>query len=63
MALKKTKVELNNAIFSLPDYVARDDGYFEEERLYVELVDPGRLREAMAESAGPVSNPKETCRL
>ena len=58
MALKKTKVELNNAIFSLPDYVARDEGYFEEERLDVELVEPARRREAMAESGVPISDPK-----
>ena len=59
MALKKTKVELNNAVFSLPDYVARDEGYFEKEGLDVELVEPLRRREAMGESADPVSDPRD----
>ena len=59
MALKKTRVELNNAIFSLPDYVARDESYFEEEGLAVDLVEPARRRKAMAESADPVSDPRD----
>ena len=59
MALKKTKVELNNAVFSLPDYVARDEGYFEQEGLDVELVEPLRRREAMAGSVDPVSDPRD----
>jgi hypothetical protein len=29
--LKKTRIELNNAVFSLPDIVARAEGYFEQE--------------------------------
>lgn len=27
--LRKTRVELNNAVFSLPDLVAKAEGYFE----------------------------------
>lgn len=57
MALKKTKVELNNAIFSLPDYVARDEGFFEPEGLDVELVEPARRREAMAAAGDPIDDP------
>ncbi len=49
--LKKTKVELNNAVFSLPDIVARAEGYFEQEGLDVELVLPQK-RKASIEAAG-----------
>ncbi|HKA43892.1 MAG TPA: hypothetical protein VKF40_18060 [Burkholderiales bacterium] len=51
-ALKKTRVELNNAVFSLPDLVAKSDGYFVEEGLDVELVVPEK-RKAMLATAGP----------
>jgi NitT/TauT family transport system substrate-binding protein len=50
--LKKTRVELNNAVFSLPDLVAQQEGYFEQEGLAVELVVPAS-RKAMLETAGP----------
>ena len=59
MSLKKTRVELNNAVFSLPDYVARDEGYFEAHGLDVELVQPARRREAMAATAAPVADPAQ----
>src|SRR5262252_911443 len=49
--LKKTRVELNNAVFSLPDLVARAEGYFEQEGLDVELVLPEK-RKAMLAQAG-----------
>ena len=51
-ALKKTRVELNNAVFSLPDIVAKAEGYFEQEGLDVELVLP-ESRKAMLAAAGP----------
>lgn len=49
--LKTTKVELNNAVFSLPDIVAKTQGYFEQEGLDVELVLP-QLRMASIAAAG-----------
>lgn len=50
MTLKYAKVELNNAVFSLPDYVARDEGYFEQEGLEVELILPEKRKQAMAKA-------------
>ena len=49
--LRKTRIELNNAVFSLPDIVARAEGYFEQEGLDVELVLPS-MRKAMLAAAG-----------
>jgi NitT/TauT family transport system substrate-binding protein len=49
--LRKTRVELNNAVFSLPDIVALAEGYFEQEGLDVELVLP-QSRKAMLAAAG-----------
>jgi NitT/TauT family transport system substrate-binding protein len=31
MALKKTRIEVNNAVFSLPYHVAKEEGYFADE--------------------------------
>jgi len=50
--LKKTRVELNNAVFSLPDIVAKTERYFEQEGIDVELVLPEQ-RKAMLAAAGP----------
>jgi NitT/TauT family transport system substrate-binding protein len=50
--LKKTRIELNNAVFSLSDLVARAEGYFEQEGLDVELVLPEK-RKALLAAAGP----------
>lgn len=49
--LKQTRIELNNAVFSLPDIVAKSEGYFEEEGVDVELVLPEK-RKAMVAAAG-----------
>ncbi len=53
MSLRHAKVELNNAIFSLPDYVARDEGFFEQEGLDVELILPDKRKQAI-EKAGDI---------
>jgi NitT/TauT family transport system substrate-binding protein len=46
MALRKIVSETSSPVFSLPYFVARDEGYFAEEGLDVELVRKGR-REAV----------------
>ena len=45
MALTKTKIEVNNAVFSLPYHVAQEEGYYAEEGLEVELVPAGSGRD------------------
>jgi len=45
MALKHTKIEVNNAVFSLPYHVAQQEGYYAEEGLNVELVPAGSGRD------------------
>lgn len=49
--LKKIRIEQSNAVFSLPDIVAKAEGYFEEQGVDVELVVP-ELRKAMVAAAG-----------
>lgn len=44
MALLKTKIEVNNAVFSLPYHVAKEKGIFEAEGLDVELIPAGSGR-------------------
>jgi NitT/TauT family transport system substrate-binding protein len=45
MALTQTKIEVNNAVFSLPYHVAQEEGYYAEEGLEVELVPAGSGRD------------------
>ena len=45
MALKKTRIEVNNAVFSLPYHVAKEEGYFAGEGYDVELVPAGSGRD------------------
>ena len=52
--LKKTRVELNNAVFSLPDIVAKAEGYFEEEGVDVELVLPEKRKAMLAAAGEPI---------
>ncbi len=53
--LRKTRVELNNAVFSLPDIVASSEGYFAQEGLEVELVLPQKRKEMLA-AAGAMAS-------
>jgi NitT/TauT family transport system substrate-binding protein len=45
MTLKKTRIEVNNAVFSLPYHVAKEEGYFAAEGYDVELVPAGSGRD------------------
>jgi len=45
MALKNMKIEVNNAVFSLPYHVALEEGLFEKEGLDVELIPAGSGRD------------------
>ena len=44
MALRKTRIEVSNAVFSLPYHVAKEEGYFAEAGYDVELVPAGSGR-------------------
>ena len=57
MPLKQTKVELNNAVFSLPDLVAKEEGYFEAEGLDVELVLPAKRKASIEAADAPIKSP------
>ena len=52
--LKKTLIELNNAVFSLPDIVAQAEGYFEQEGVEVELVVPAKRKAMLAAAGEPI---------
>ena len=52
--LKQTRIELNNAVFSLPDIVAKAEGYFEDEGADVELVVPEKGKAMLAAAGEPV---------
>ena len=45
MALGKMKIEVNNAVFSLPYHVAQAEGYFQDEGMDIELVPAGSGRD------------------
>ena len=45
MALKKLRIEVNNAVFSLPYHVALQEGFFSDEGVDVELVPAGSGRD------------------
>ena len=45
MTLKHTRIEVNNAVFSLPYHVAKEEGYFADEGFDVELVPAGSGRD------------------
>jgi NitT/TauT family transport system substrate-binding protein len=45
MTLGKTRIEVSNAVFSLPYHVAKEEGYFAEEGYDVELVRAGSGRD------------------
>ena len=54
--LKRTKVELNNAVFSLPDHVAQEEGYFAAEGLEVELIVPAKRKASIAAAGAPIQS-------
>ena len=59
MALNKTRIEVNNAVFSLPYHVAKEEGYFTAEGYDVELVPAGSGRDRDKEVPDkPIEDPR-----
>lgn len=59
MTLKKTRIEVSNAVFSLPYHVAREEGYFAEEGYEVDLVPAGSGRDRDKEVPDkPIEDPR-----
>jgi NitT/TauT family transport system substrate-binding protein len=59
MTLKKTRIEVNNAVFSLPYHVAKEEGYFAEEGYDVDLVPAGSGRDRDKDvPAQPIEDPR-----
>ena len=59
MALIKARIEVNNAVFSLPYHVAQEEGYFVAEAYDVELVPAGSGRDRDKEVPDqPIEDPR-----
>jgi NitT/TauT family transport system substrate-binding protein len=59
MTLRHTRIEVSNAVFSLPYHVAKEKGYFAEEGYDVELVPAGSGRDRDKEvPAAPIEDPR-----
>jgi NitT/TauT family transport system substrate-binding protein len=59
MPLKHTRIEVSNAVFSLPYHVAKEKGYFAEEGYDVELVPAGSGRDRDKEvPVVPIEDPR-----
>ena len=59
MSLKPTRIEISNAVFSLPYHVAKEEGYFEAEGYDVTLVPAGSGRDRDKEvPAQPIEDPR-----
>ena len=57
---RNLKIEVNNAVFSLPYHVAQDKGFFRDEGLDVELIPAGSGRDRDKEVAEqPIEDHKE----
>ena len=59
MTPRKTRIEVSNAVFSLPYHVAKEEGYFAQEGWDVELVPAGSGRDRDKEvPAQPIADPR-----
>ena len=56
---RNLKIEVNNAVFSLPYHVAQEKGFFRDEGVDVELIPAGSGRDRDKEVAEPpIEDPK-----